>query len=102
MGCDWRNDTGSPTMNPLAPIVRSARGDFRLAALLALASIVVVVLLPFALYRVVAGDWAAAATDAALIAGVAGIALYGHRRGDARVAAPVLAVFATAGCLAVA
>src|SRR5688500_5219756 len=89
-------------MRLFAPIVRGARGDFRHAAMLALASIVVAVLLPFALYRVFAGDWAAAAADAVLIAGIAGIATYGHRRDDARVAAPVLAAFATVGCLAVA
>lgn len=91
-----------PPMNPLAPIVRYARGDVRLTALLAIATIVAIVLLPFAVYRVILGDWAAAVADSVLIAGVAGIAVYAARRGEAHVAGPVLAVFATAGCLAIA
>lgn len=89
-------------INPLDPILREARGDFRLAVLFSVASIVAVALLPFAVYRVVGGQWAAAIADLLLIAGVIGIAAYGHRRRDARIAGPLLATFASTGCLAIA
>ena len=87
-------------MTLVSSLVRRTEGDLRLATVIAVAVIVDVSLLPFAVYRAAVGQWLHALVDLLLVVGISAIAAVGWRRRDVRVWAPLLAAFASIGCVA--
>src|SRR5687768_17292057 len=85
----------------LTKIVLRSKGDFRLAALLASATLITLSLVPFAIYRASLGQWGPAAVDFGITMVVLVIAGIGWRRHDTRIAGPVMAAFASLVCATV-
>ena len=82
-------------MTLVSSLVRRTEGDLRLATVIAVAVIVDVSLLPFAVYRAAVGQWLHALVDLLLVVGISAIAAVGWRRRVVRVWAPLLAALAS-------
>ena len=76
--------------------------DVRLAMILMFAAIAIVGIAPFAVARSLQGEWVAAALDTAILAVIAGNAIYAWRTGNSALAGKVNAIVVSLACAALA
>jgi diguanylate cyclase (GGDEF)-like protein len=81
---------------------RRLRTDFRFAIIVLFASVAVLAVLPFGIYRVLQGQWPVAAVDAAIVGFLVVSLVRAWRGGDIDRIAPWLVAGYTAGCIAIA
>jgi diguanylate cyclase (GGDEF)-like protein len=81
---------------------RRLRTDFRFAIIVLFASVAVLAIVPFGVYRVLQGQWAVAAVDAAIVGFLAVSLVHAWRGGDIDRMAPWLVAGYTTGCIAIA
>jgi diguanylate cyclase (GGDEF)-like protein len=81
---------------------RRLRTDFRFAIIVLFASVAVLAIVPFGIYRVLQGQWSVAAVDAAIVGFLAVSLVHAWRGGDIDRMAPWLVAGYTTGCIAIA
>lgn len=81
---------------------RRLRTDFRFAIIVLFASVAVLAIVPFGIYRMVHGQWAVAAVDAAIVGFLLATLAHAWRGGDIDRMAPWVVAGYTFGCLAIA
>jgi diguanylate cyclase (GGDEF)-like protein len=81
---------------------RRLRTDFRFAIIVLFATVAVLAIVPFGVYRVLQGQWAVAAVDAAIVGFLAASLVHAWRGGDVDRMAPWVVAGYSVGCIAIA
>ncbi|MCE3001875.1 MAG: GGDEF domain-containing protein [Xanthomonadaceae bacterium] len=90
----------TPGKTRAQPALARLRADFQLSIVVLFGAVSAPLILPFGIYRAMAGQWAVAALDAALVLGIAGACGWAWWRGEARRVGAALSVLYTGGALA--
>lgn len=89
----------SPMPRPFARLLFRLRQDFRLSIITVFGACAVVAITPFAVLRLVQGQWLAGLVDFGIVAGIVGAMVYAWRGGNLDVAGLCITATNTVGCL---